>query len=171
MIRTATQSDLPAIVAIYNSTISSRIATADTEEVSVADKQDWFSSHSSKRPILVYQEQDQVKAWVSFESFYGRPAYHLTAEFSIYIHQDKRGSGLGSKLVNHCISLCPELGLQNLVGYVFSHNKSSLALLEKFGFEKWGELPQVAEMDNQLYSLTIMGIKLSEGRHQTCNLL
>ena len=38
-IRTATQNDLTDIVAIYNETIPGRMVTADTEEVTVADKQ------------------------------------------------------------------------------------------------------------------------------------
>ena len=36
--RLATIEDLPAIVAIYNETIASRMVTADTEEVSVQSK-------------------------------------------------------------------------------------------------------------------------------------
>ena len=41
-IRLAKPDDLTAIVAIYNETIPSRMVTADTEEVTVADKQPWF---------------------------------------------------------------------------------------------------------------------------------
>ena len=41
--RNATFDDLPKIVAIYNSTIASRMVTADTEEVSVEDKLNWFN--------------------------------------------------------------------------------------------------------------------------------
>src|SRR6266581_575295 len=40
--RTATRNDLPQIVEIYNSTIPSRIATADTEPVSVESRVHWF---------------------------------------------------------------------------------------------------------------------------------
>jgi phosphinothricin acetyltransferase len=35
MIRDATEDDLPAIVAIYNASIPSRTATADTEPISI----------------------------------------------------------------------------------------------------------------------------------------
>ena len=47
-IRKAIQNDLTDIVAIYNETIPGRMVTADTEEVSVADKQAWFDSHTEK---------------------------------------------------------------------------------------------------------------------------
>jgi len=38
IIRTALESDLPAIVEIYNSTVPSRMVTADTEPVSVESR-------------------------------------------------------------------------------------------------------------------------------------
>lgn len=82
--RHATIDDLPTIVAIYNSTVARRTSTADTEEVSVASKLEWFNSHNREtRPILVHEENGDVAAWVSFESFYGRPAYSHTTEISI----------------------------------------------------------------------------------------
>ena len=47
-LRIATEADLPAIVAIYNSTIPGRQVTADTEPVSVDSRKGWFASHQSK---------------------------------------------------------------------------------------------------------------------------
>lgn len=38
----AKQAELPKIVAIYNETIPSRLATADLKPVSVASRQPWF---------------------------------------------------------------------------------------------------------------------------------
>jgi phosphinothricin acetyltransferase len=161
VMRRANENDLPRIVEIYNSTIDSRVATADTEKVTVESRREWFGKHSEKRPILVEEIDGDIAAWVSFESFYGRPAYHLTAEISIYIDAYYRGKGLGCKLLDESVKLCPTLGLENLVGYIFSHNIGSLALFKKYGFSKWGELPEVAEMDGNLYSLSILGLKVT----------
>ncbi len=158
----ANDNDLFRIVEIYNSTISLRVATADTEKVTIESKSEWFEKHSEKRPILVEEIDNNIVAWVSFESFYGRPAYHLTAEISIYVDAQYRGKGLGYKLLDESVKLCPTLGLKNLVGYIFSHNIGSLTLFEKSGFSKWGELPEVAEMDGNLYSLSILGLKVIE---------
>ncbi|MGB1303272.1 N-acetyltransferase family protein, partial [Pseudoalteromonas marina] len=44
--RLATIDDLNDIVAIYNETIEGRMVTADTEEVTVEEKKDWFNSHT-----------------------------------------------------------------------------------------------------------------------------
>jgi len=159
--RLANEADLPRIVEIYNSTIFSAMATADTEKVSVASRSEWFRKHSKNRPLFVEEVDQNVVAWVSFESFYGRPAYHLTAEISIYIDARYRGQGMGFKLLDNAIKLCPSLGLKKLVAYIFSHNTGSLELFRKHGFKQWGELPQVAEIDGDLYNLSILGLTVT----------
>ncbi len=136
------------------------MVTADLEEVPIGSKQEWFNRHTKTRPILVEEQNNKIIAWVSFTDFYSRPAYHQTAEISIYIHPDHRAKGLGSKLLVESIALAPSLNLKNLIGYVFTHNTPSIKLLEKHNFKKWGNLPNIAQMDSKDYSVTILGLKL-----------
>jgi len=159
--RHATEKDLPKIVEIYNSTVPTRISTADTEKVSVRSRMEWFQKHSpNKRPLLVHEIDNTVVGWVSLESFYGRPAYDHTAEISIYIAEEHRGKGLGRRLLNEAIQLTPVLGIKTLVGYIFSHNTPSIRLFKSVGFEEWGKLPNIAEMDGKEYSLSILGKRI-----------
>ena len=88
MIRNAVIEDLDDIVGIYNSTIPGRMVTADTEKVTVESKKQWFYEHfPSFRPLWVMENNEKIIGWLSFQSFYGRPAYNATAEISIYIHE------------------------------------------------------------------------------------
>ncbi|HKI80687.1 MAG TPA: GNAT family N-acetyltransferase [Pseudodesulfovibrio sp.] len=156
--QTAAEQDLPKIVDIYNSTVPTRLATADINPVSVESKRAWFNSHvPGKRPILVERIHGDMAAWVSFESFYGRPAYDRTAEISIYIASEYRRQGLGKRLLAESLAMTPELGIRTVVAYIFSHNEGSMRLFRSFGFETWGELPEIAEMDGRRYSLSILG--------------
>lgn len=155
--RLANKSDLPAIVAIYNETIAGRMVTADTQPVSVVEKQTWFDSHTQKRPIYVFEQNSQVIAWLSYKSFYGRPAYDGTVEISIYITSAAQGQGLGKKLLTFALQEARQLDIKVLLAFIFSHNEPSIKLFEKFAFEHWGKLPNVAVMDGNLYSLTILG--------------
>jgi L-amino acid N-acyltransferase YncA len=157
-VRHATDADLPRIVEIYNATVPTRQATADTEPVSVDSRRAWFREHDpARRPILVQDVDGQVAAWLSFSSFYGRPAYRHTVEVSLYVAPEHRRRGVGRGLLAEAVRLAPSLGIRTLLGFIFSHNEPSLRLFRSLGFEPWGELPRVAEMDGREYGLTILG--------------
>lgn len=160
-IRDAGEADLPAIVEIYNSTIASRKITGDTEPVSVESRRSWFEAHSPDRyPIWVAEHQGVVVGWLSFQPFYGRPAYRATGEISIYVSSTHRRQGIGQHLMQRAIAHCPALHLSTLLGFVFAQNEPSLRLLERFGFQQWGFLPDVAEFDVGTCDLVIMGLKI-----------
>jgi phosphinothricin acetyltransferase len=161
-IRDAILNDLPAIVDIYNSTIPGRMVTADTEPVSVEDRESWFKEHSSSsRPLWVVESQGEICGWLSFQSFYGRPAYQFTAEISIYIHPERRGQKLGQYMMRKAIEACPRLHIKTLLGFIFGHNAPSLKLFSHFGFEKWAHLPNIAELDGIERDLIIVGKRVA----------
>ncbi|MFJ7726496.1 GNAT family N-acetyltransferase [Neobacillus sp. NPDC097160] len=160
-IRDAEIRDIPIIIDIYNSTVPGRLVTADLEPVSVESRMHWFNDHSPAfRPLWVVEMDDRICAWVSFQSFYGRPAYNGTAEISIYIHHDFRGKKLGKYLIQKAIDACPKLEIKTLLGFIFGHNEPSIKLFNSFGFEKWAHLPNVAELDGVERDLLILGKRI-----------
>lgn len=160
-IRLATLDDLPRIVDIYNSTIAGRMVTADLEPVSVDSRLPWFHAHQpARRPLWVAEHNGEVVAWVSLSDFYGRPAYNATAEVSIYLAESVRGQGLGRYLLQYVIDTAPRFGVQTLLGFIFGHNAPSLKLFERFGFNSWAHLPEVASLDGVARDLIILGRKL-----------
>lgn len=159
--RDATVKDLPKIVEIYNTTIESRMVTADTEPVSVESRMSWFNEHSpDRRPLWVVENDDKIIGWVSFQSFYGRPAYNATTEISIYLHPDARGSGIGKKVLRYAMENCGRYGIKTLLGFIFAHNEPSLKLFRTFGFENWATLPNIAVLDGVERSLIIVGKRI-----------
>lgn len=159
--RPARRDDLTQIVAIYNATIASRLATADTEQVSVESRVAWFNEHAqASRPLWVCTDRahdERVLAWLSFSSFYGRPAYAKTAEISVYVHETQRREGLATCLVKTALADAPSLGVDTLLGFIFAHNMPSLSLFLRLGFERWGYLPGVAAFDDAECDLVIVG--------------
>jgi L-amino acid N-acyltransferase YncA len=156
--RDATFADLPIIVAIYNTAIPSRMVTADTEPVSIESRHAWFEQHSpARRPLWVALEVGQIIGWLSYTSFYGRPAYDRTCELSVYIAPQYQRHGLGSELVRRSIEHAPAIGVSTLLGFIFGHNEPSLRLVEKHGFTRWGLLPRIAELDGVERDLIIVG--------------
>jgi len=157
-LRDANIEDLSEIVRIYNTTVAGRMVTADTEPVTTASREAWFHEHSPDfRPLWVLEDGTSVCGWLSFQSFYGRPAYNATAELSIYIDESYRGRGIGRYLLQQAIDAAPRLQMKTLLGFIFGHNEPSLKLFYKFGFENWAKLPGIAELDGIERDLIIVG--------------
>jgi L-amino acid N-acyltransferase YncA len=162
-LRDAVEDDLPAIVGIYNSTVPSRVVTADPEPVSVESRLTWFREHDPKsRPIWVAEVDGEIAGWFSFENFRKKPAYHATAEVSVYVSDKHRRRGIGRRLLEEAIRRAPELGLKTLTGGIFGHNEPSIRLFEGFGFERWAHYPRVAELDGVERDLVVLGLRLDE---------
>jgi phosphinothricin acetyltransferase len=158
MIRDATEADLAAIVAIYNASIPGRLATADTEPVSVESRRAWLRERDfAKHPVWVAERAGRVEGWLSFGKFYGRPAYASTAELSVYVDPSAQRGGVATALVERAFERAGALGVTTFLGFVFAHNERSVALCRKLGFESWGHLPRVAELDGVRRDLLILG--------------
>ncbi|MBB1062728.1 GNAT family N-acetyltransferase [Limosilactobacillus fastidiosus] len=154
----AAHKDLPQIVKIYNQIIPSRLATADLDSVNVEQREEWFASFTPTHPLWkIENDEGQMIGWVGLEPFYGRPAYEHTSEIAIYIDQNVRHQGIGRQAIEFVISQLPQLKISAIVAYVFGHNIPSLKLFREFGFEEWGKLPRVAELDGIQRDLVILG--------------
>jgi phosphinothricin acetyltransferase len=163
-LRDATEADLPAIVEIYNASIPGRLATADTQPVSVESRRGWFTDRERARhPLWVAEQAGQVVGWLSFGKFHTRPAYVATAEVSIYVATNAQRLGIATLLMTTALARAPGLGLTTFVGLVFAHNSRSVALCEKFGFATWGHLPRVAVLDGVERDLLILGRRTDVG--------
>ena len=159
----ATREELPRIVEIYNQIIPSRIATADLEPVSVDDRVEWFNSFDKHHPIWTIKDDDgNIIGWVSLAHFYGRAAYVHTAEISIYLDTKQRHHGVGSQTLEYVFSHLDRLGIKTVLAYIFGHNTPSQNLFKKYGFETWGHLPRMAEMDGVERDLDILGRRFSD---------
>jgi len=162
MIRDAREADLPEIVRIYNEAIPGREATADTEPVTVESRRGWLMERDRRHPVLVLEQDGMVAGWLSLSRFYGRPAYGATAEVGIYVATAAQGRGVAKTLLQAALDRAPALGLTTFLGFVFAHNRRSVALCQRFGFQRWGYLPRVALLDGVERDLVILGKRLDD---------
>ena len=157
-IRDATEADLPAIIAIHNAAIASRISTAQFDPVTLEGRREWFRTHSPTQfPIWVADLDGAIAGWLSFKEFLPRCAYRGTVELSLYVSEQFRRRGIGKRLLQEAIARGRELGMHSFVGLIFGHNEPSIALFRAAGFERWGLLPGVARIDQTPLDLTIFG--------------
>ncbi|WP_303817586.1 GNAT family N-acetyltransferase [Actinobacillus minor] len=161
MFRFAQADDLARILEIYNQVIERRTVTADLEPATTESRQTWFHQHLNhkKYPIWVYELDGKVVAWCSYSQFYSRAAYDGSSEISFYLDKAIHGKGISKACVNFLIEQMPNYQLHTLLAFVFGNNAQSLGLLNKMGFEIWGKLPQVADMETHFEDLVILGLK------------
>ena len=150
-IRIATPADLPRLVEIYNQAIASHTATADTIPFTVEARQSWFDAHTPDAyPIYVCEADNQIAGYLSISPYRDRPALARTAEVSYYVDYGQLGKGIGSALMEHALQDVPRTGKKVYLAIILERNTASIRLLEKFGFGRWGYLPDVAEFDGRL---------------------
>jgi L-amino acid N-acyltransferase YncA len=131
LIRDAIESDLPAIIEIYNAAIATRVSTAQLEPVTVESRHRWLTEHTpDKHPFWVLEMDGQVAGWLTFKSFLPRCAYRGTAELSVYVGEKFRRRGVARTLLEEAITRAPSLRINALVGLIFAHNDASLKLFE-----------------------------------------
>lgn len=169
VVQRASLDDLPAILDIYNQSIAGKQATAQLAPATSAERAHWFNEHLNnlKRPIYVVTTSSAessaiIVAWGSFSDLYARTAYHISSEVSIYLHRDYHGQGLGRLLIEWMLTQAPSLGIQNVVALIFAHNTPSLKLFRKLGFEQWGYMPQVCDMQGFIADVVMLGIALGD---------
>ncbi len=161
-IRIAEESDLKAIVAIYNQAVQARYETAELEEWKVADKKIWLQEHTPENyPVFVVENDNEIVGWASITPYRkGRQALLRTVEISYYIHQDYRRQGVATRLVAYTLEQCKLIGYKVIFAVIIDRNQASINLLQKFGFEQWGYLHEVADFSGDICGHHYLGKRI-----------
>jgi phosphinothricin acetyltransferase len=151
-IRFALAGDLPRIVEIYNQAIAAGNANADTRPITTGDRHDWFREHDPESfPIYIIENEKQILGWGSLSPYRkGREGLRKVAEISYFLDYNFHGCGIGSQLIRHIIADCQRLGIRHLFAVMLDLNTASAAILEKFGFHKWGHLPAIVDLNGKI---------------------
>ncbi len=165
-IRLFRNDDRQAIINIYNQAIQHGFYTADMDEIKFADKTDWFIEHEDvKYPIYVYETDGIVAGWLSISPYRkGREALRYAAEVSYYIDENYQKQGIGTQLLNFALDRLAQLGIKSLFAILLDVNVGSIKLLEKFGFEKWGHLPNIADFNGKVCGQFYYGYQVEESK-------
>lgn len=159
-IRPARLADAAAIAVIYNQGIRGRQATFETEERTAEERERWLAAHDDRHPCLVAvvaeHGEERVAGWVSTDTYRPRECYRGVAEFSVYVHDDYHGRGIGRALMEAIIPAAREAGLWKLVSRIFPENVASRALCAKVGFREVGVYEKHAQLDGAWKDVVIV---------------
>lgn len=156
-LRAATESDLPAIFAIYDEQVLHGTATFDTVPKTLAERLEWFHNHPGNRyPIRVAELGGEVVGWSRLYAWSPRPAYDRTAENAVYVRSDRRGSGLGRLLLEDLLRIAPAHGVLTVVARIVEGNPASLALHERLGYTRIGLMRRCGEKHGQVLDVWLL---------------
>jgi len=161
-IRLAVQNDIERIVEIYNQAIPTQRSTGFISLLTIEDIQEWFDKHKPDfYPIFVAEIENRVVAWNSISAYREkRLAFRYCAETSYYVDNAYHKQGIASILLEHVIKACRPLQIKTLIAYILEQNSPSIALMNKYGFERWGFLPNIADFEGKEFAHTIYGKRI-----------
>jgi len=135
MIRDAKPTDSGSICAIYNPYIINTTISFETEPVSEKEMAERILNNG-KLPWILYEENDQILGYAYAYKWRVRQAYRYSVESGVYMDSNATERGLGTLLYTELINRLKSMNIHVVIGGIALPNPASIALHEKFGFEK-----------------------------------
>jgi len=130
-----TPGDWEGVRRVYAEGIATGNATFETEAPSW---EDWDRAHRPDCRFVAREPDGGLLAWAALSRVSDRCVYGGVAEVSVYVAEDARGRGLGSRLLERLIEASEAAGIWTLQAGIFPENASSIALHQKCGFRVVG---------------------------------
>mgnify|MGYP002776240172 FL=1 len=145
-IRKASESDLSAMVEIYNYYIQNSVVTFDMEAMVLEDwaaKYKWINELGL--PFIVAESPSkQIIGFAYVAPWRQKAAFKRTVEDSIYLRPAAIGKRVGTKLLTELLIQAKAAGVKEVVAVISDKGaESSIALHERFGFKHQGHLGKV----------------------------
>ena len=146
--RQATETDVQALTDIYNAAVIAGGSSADLTPRTVEQRRAWFESHHSPYAVFVTEAVDDdgrtVVGFSALSVFYDRSGYDGVTDLAYYIAPDWQGRGAGTFTLRSLPAEARRRGMRKACGIIFADNAGSIALMHRFGFTRFGLMPDAA---------------------------
>jgi phosphinothricin acetyltransferase len=145
-LRQATERDVPHMLEIYNHYVANSTVTFDEDALTLKEMRHkfrdverlgfpWIVAESPSGMIFGYA---YVTPWKA------KAAYRYTVEDSIYLSPAATGKGIGKALMTRMLDDAKAAGIKEVIAVIADKGAdASIAMHEKFGFTKIGEMGRV----------------------------
>ncbi|HSY26569.1 MAG TPA: arsinothricin resistance N-acetyltransferase ArsN1 family B [Burkholderiaceae bacterium] len=149
MIRPAIPADASAIVDIYNPYVATTTITFEEAPVSVEEMEQRIRTVTATLPWYVHEISEQIVGYAYATPWRARSAYRLSVETTVYVAEGQSKQGIGSQLYRTLLDNLRERNIHAILGHIALPNPASIALHERFGFEKVAHIKQVGRKFDQ----------------------
>lgn len=143
MIRNIEIKDAKAVSKIYNHYVHNSIITFDIATINEQSMIKKIHQHNAHLPWLVYVKDGEILGYAYANSWKSRCAYELSVESTVYVKDGSHGKGIGTKLYAVLLDQLKKKNFHAVIGGISLPNPKSIALHEKFGFEKVAHFKEV----------------------------
>ncbi len=162
-LRDAAEDDLEGIVAIYNDVIATSTAVYSSVPVSLEDRRQWWRARAQAGyPVLVARDRTGVLGFSTFGDFRAWPGYRFTVEHTVHVRADRRGAGVGTKLLEALFPRAAALGKHMMIAGVDAANTASIRFHERLGFVQAGCLREVGHKFDRWLDLVFLQRRIGE---------
>ena len=152
-IRLAKPSDARSLLDIYAPYVEKTAITFEYEVPTVEDFANRVEKTLEKYPYLVAEEDGVVLGYAYASTYYARAAYDWAVELSVYVSQEARGKGVGTKLYDALEDLLEQMGYIHFLACISLPNEASLALHRKRGYQQVAHFPKIGYKFNNWHDI------------------
>ena len=128
----AEEKDIPKLMVMYDDFEPKGVAQGLPPRKSSSSRKEWLNGLFKGAINIVAQKNEELV--VGHAAIY--PDYsRMDCEFIIFVHQDHRNQGIGTKLTLYSINHAKEIGLKLILLSVAVFNYPAIKLYSKCGFE------------------------------------
>jgi len=142
-IRPMKTSDWPAVKAVYEQGIATKLATFET---SAPEWADWDGAYLGGHRLVAAQG-GQVVGWAALLPTSRRACYAGVVENSVYVAENSRGQGIGRALLERLLESADQAGFWTVQASVFADNAASIEFHKRCGFRVVGTRVRIAQLD------------------------
>ena len=144
-IRKYNESDVPAMVRIWNEVVEEGVAFPQEEFLDERSGRAFFAAQSYCGVAVA--DGRVVGLYILHPNNIGRCGHIANASYAVAA--DQRGKRIGEKLVVHSLEMAKESGFRIMqFNAVVADNKGAISLYKKLGFKELGTIPGGFKMDD-----------------------
>ncbi len=157
-IRPACESDLPALVDLYNHYIAHTPITFDLEPYTPESRRPWFNQFqpTGRHRLLVGHVESRLVGYACSAMFRTKAAYDPSVETSVYLQPDMTGQGMGARLYDALFQTLATEDVHRYYAGITVPNEASIKLHLRFGFVMAGTFTEVGRKFGRYWDVVFM---------------
>ena len=155
IVRHVEQSDLPALLAIYNHYVLNTPITFDVEPRTIAQRQGWLDTFApaGRYQCFVVVKDGAAIGWACSGKFKEKQAYETSIETSVYVAPGEQRKGLGRRLYATLFEALSREDVHRAFGGITQPNEGSVGLHLAMGFTYVGTYREVGRKFGRLWDV------------------